>query len=289
MYFSNPKLFTHSTTDLAVVTTPNISEHPRMSLSFANCQINEEATSILYSGVTAQITTGYFFMKFMTSGDGCMYGYPTARYLFRSRHFIRSLHIKFVPENIPSDVRAVHITFRALSRESRATAIHEYNRELCEIVWTNAGKVISRMAGLESLFLYFEHSFCPFGCCRMAEQVVGALQGIRTKANFSLAVTGELDSEELNAIIDGLSYSESENASEMRPINLEDDEREVEDISEDYSEENSDDFSENSSKDDSENDEVDSANEEDSLNADDRDSDNEGEGSDLSDLSIGLD
>lgn len=268
---------------------------PNVALLRTNHQINEEATSILYSGITAQITTGYFFMKFMTSGDVCMYGYPTASHFFPSRHLIRSLRIKFVPENIPSDVRSAHImecwsdaSFRALSRESRATAIHEYNRELCEIVWTNAGKVISQMAGLESLFLDFEHSFCPLGCCRMAEHVVGALQGIRTKANFSLAVTGELESEELNAIIDGLSYSEGENASEMRPINLEDDEREVEDISEDYSE-NSDDFSENSSRDDSETDEVDSGNEEDSLNADDRDSDNEREGGDLSDLSVGLD
>ena len=269
---------------------------PNVALLRANRQINEEATTILYSGVTAQITTGYFFMKFMTSGDVCMYGYPTARRFFPSRHLIRSLRIKFVPENIPSDVRSAHImecwsdaSFRALSRESRATAIHEYNRELCELVWINAGKVISQMAGLESLFLDFELSFCPLGCCRMAEQVVEALQGIRTKANFSLAVTGELESEELNAIIDGLSYSEGEIASEIRPIDLQDDEREVEDSSEDDYEENFDDFSVNSSKDDSENDEVDSGHEEDSLIADDRDSDKEGEGSDLSDLSAGLD
>lgn len=272
---------------------------PNVALLRVNRQINEEATTILYSGVTAQLTTGYFFMKFMTSGDVCMYGYPTASRFFPSRHLIRSLRIKFVPENIPSDVRSAHIlecwsdaSFRALSRESRATAIHEYNRELCEIVWTNAGKAVSQMAGLESLFLDFEHSFCPLGCCRMAEHVVGALQGIRTKANFLLAVTGELESEELKAIIDGLSYSEGEIASEMQPIDLQDDEREAEGSSEDESEESSDDFSENSSKDDSENDEVDGGLEEDSLSADDRDSDNEEAGSDLSDLSdlsVGLD
>lgn len=266
---------------------------PNVALLRVNRQINEEATTILYSGVTAQITTGYFFMKFMTSGDVCMYGYPTARRFFPSRHLIRSLRIKFVPENIPPDVRSTHInecwsdaSFRALSRESRATAIHEYNRELCEIVWTNAGKVVSQMAGLESLFLDFAHSFCPLGCCRMAVHVVGALQGIRTKANFSLAVTGELESEELKAIMDGLSYNGGEIASEMQSVGLQDDEREAEGSFEDDSEENSDDSSENSSKDDSETDEVD---------ADDRDSgdsDNEGAGSDLSDLSdlsVGLD
>lgn len=232
-------------------------------------------------------------MKVMASGDVCMYGYPTASRFFPSRHLIRSLRIKFVPENIPSDVRSAHImecwsdaSFRALSRERRATSIHEYNRELCEIVWANAGKVISMMAGLESLFLDFEHSFCPLGCCRIAEHVVGSLQGIRTKADFSLAVTGELESEELNAIINGLSYSEGENAFEMRPINLEDDDREVEGISEDDFEENSDHFSDDSSKVDSENDEVDSGNQENILSADDRDSNDEGEGSDLS---VGLD
>ena len=213
-----------------------------------------------------------------------MYGYPTASRFFPSRHLIRSLRIKFVPENIPSDVRSAHIlecwsdaSFRALSRESRATAIHEYNRELCEIVWTNAGKVVSLMAGLESLLLDFEHSFCTLGCCRMAEHVVGALQGIRTKANFSLAVTGELESEELKAIMDGLSYSVGKIASEIQPIDLQDDEGEAEGSSEEDSEENSDDSFENSSKDDSESDEVD---------ADDRDSDTERAGSDLS---VGLD
>lgn len=253
---------------------------PNIALLRVNRQINEEATTILYSGVTVQITTGYFFMKFMTSGDVCMYGYPTASRFFPSRHLIRSLRIKFVPENIPSDVRSAHIlecwsdaSFRALSRESRATAIHEYNRELCEIVWNNAGKVISLMAGLESLLLDFEHSFCTLGCCRMAEHVVGALQEIRTKANLSLAVTGELESEELKAIMDGLSYSVGKIASEIQPIDLQDDEREAEGSSEDDSEENSDDSLENNSKDDSESDEVD---------ADDRDSDNEGVGSDLS-------
>lgn len=266
---------------------------PNVAILRVNRQINEEATTILYSGVTAQITTGYFFMKFMTSGDLCMYGYPTANSFFPSRHLIQSLRIKFVPENIPSDVRSAHIlgcwsddSFRALSREGRATAIHEYNRELCEIVWTNAGKVVSQMAGLESLFLDFEHSFCPLGCCRMAEHVVGALQGIRTKANFSLAVTGELHSEELKTIMDGLSYREDEVASEIQSIDLQEDEREEEDSSEDDSEEDFDDYSESSSIDDSENDEVESGHEEDSLSADDRDSDNEGAVSDLSDLSM---
>lgn len=58
----------------------------------------------------------------------------------------------------------------------------------------------------------------------MAEHDVGALQGIRTKANFLLAVTGKLESE-FKSIIDGLSYNEGEIASEMKPIDLQDDER----------------------------------------------------------------
>ena len=72
--------------------------------------------------------------------------------------------------------------------------------------------------------LDFEYSFCPLGCCRMAEQDVGALQGIRTKANFLLAVTGKLESE-LKSIIDGLSYNEGEIASEMKSTDLQHDER----------------------------------------------------------------
>lgn len=268
---------------------------PNVALLRVNRQINEEATTILYSGVTAQITTGYFFTKFMTSGDLCMYDFPTASCFFPSRHLIRSLRIKFIPENIPSDVHSAHIlecwsdeTFRSLSRESRAAAIHDYNRELCEIEWTNAGKVVSQMAGLESLFLDFEHSSCPLGCCTMVEHVVVALQGIRTKANFSLAVTGELQSEELKTIMNGLSYREGEVAAEMQSIDLQEDEREEEASSEDDFEEDCDDYSEDSSEDDSENEEVVSGYEEDSIYADGRDSDNDGAVSDLSDLSAGL-
>lgn len=58
----------------------------------------------------------------------------------------------------------------------------------------------------------------------MAEQDVGALQGIRTKANFLLAVTDKLESE-FKSIIDGLSYNEGEIASEMKPTDLQHDER----------------------------------------------------------------
>lgn len=186
---------------------------PNVALLRVNRQINEEATTILYSFVTVQITTGYFFMKFMTWGEPCLYGYPRPCHFFPSRHLIRSLRIKFVPENLYSDVCSAYIlkcwsddSFRALSRESRATAIHEYNRELSETVWTNAGMVVGQMAGLESLVLDVEYSFCPLGCCRMIEHVVEALQGIRTKENFSLAVTGGIQSEELKTIMDGLSY-----------------------------------------------------------------------------------
>lgn len=54
----------------------------------------------------------------------------------------------------------------------------------------------------------------------MAEHVVGALQGIVTKASFSLAVTGELGSEELKKIMHGLSYREDEAASEIQSHQL---------------------------------------------------------------------
>lgn len=257
---------------------------PNVALLRVNRQINQEATVILYSGVTAQITTGYFFTKFMTSGDVCIYAYPTASRLFPSRHLIRSLCVNFVSENIPSHVRMAHMlgcwsndSSRALSRESfGATAIHQNHRELCEIVWANAGKVISQMAGLESLFLDFGQGFCPLGCCRMAEHVVGALQGIVTKASFSLTVTGELESEELKKIMHGLSYREDEAASEIQSINFLD-------------EDSSDGYSENTSDDDCKNDEVNSGHEEDNLGANSRDSDNEGAVSDLSNLSVGLD
>lgn len=81
----------------------------------------------------------------------------------------------------------------------------------------------------------------------MAEHDVGALQGIRTKANFLLAVTGKLESE-FKSIIDELSYNEGEIASKMKPIDLQDDERVAKGSFEDDSKEDSDDFSENSSK-----------------------------------------
>lgn len=110
----------------------------------------------------------------------------------------------------------------------------------------------------------------------MAEHVVGALQGRVTKASFSLAVTGELGSEELKKIMHGLSYREDEAASKIQSINFLD-------------EDSSDGYSENTSDDDCKNDEVNGGHEEDNLGANSRDSDNEGAVSDLSNLSVGLD
>lgn len=142
-----------------------------------------------------------------------MYGAPTPNRFFKSRGYIRSLRIKFIPEFLPADVRSGHILdcwsdppFRLLSKKQRASAIHRYNRELCQAVWTNTGKVITQMTGLETLYLDIEQSFCPHGCCRMVGHVLRSLQAIRKKAGFTLRVSGELCLEESSMLLKGLSY-----------------------------------------------------------------------------------
>lgn len=142
-----------------------------------------------------------------------MYGSPAASELYPSRHLIRSLRIKFVPEHMPSEVRSGHVmgcwsdpNFQLLSKKQRAQAIHRHNRNVCEAVWTNAGKVITMMRQLKFLSIDLEQVFCPLGCCRMVGHVLQSLRGLRKKEGFTVAVTGELKDEEKRMVLRGLKY-----------------------------------------------------------------------------------
>lgn len=143
-----------------------------------------------------------------------MYGSPSASEVYPSRHLIRSLRIKFVPEHMPSEVRSGHVldcwadpNFQLLSKKQRAQAIHRYNRDVCQAVWTNAGKVIILMRELKFLSMDLEQVFCPLGCCRMVGHVLESLKGLRKKEGFTIEVSGELKEEEKQMILGGLKYS----------------------------------------------------------------------------------
>lgn len=194
---------------------PKYKRHaPAVALLRVNRQINREATPLLYSRVTFRLSTGYLFMKFMALGEVCMYGSPSASEVYPSRHLIRSLRIKFVPEHMPSEVRSGHVldcwadpNFQLLSKKQRAQAIHRYNRDVCQAVWTNAGKVIILMRELKFLSMDLEQVFCPLGCCRMVGHVLRSLKGLRKKEGFTIEVSGELKEEEKQMILGGLKYS----------------------------------------------------------------------------------
>lgn len=187
---------------------------PAVALLRVNRQINQEATPLLYSSVIFSLSTGYLFMKFMARGEVCMYGYPTGSEVYPSRHLIRSLRIKFVPEHMPSDVRSTHVldcwadpSFQLLSKKQRAQAIHHHNRDVCETIWTNAGKVISLMRELKFLSMDLEQALCPLGCCRMVGHVVQSLKGLKKKQGFTISVSGELKYAEKRMVLGGLKYS----------------------------------------------------------------------------------
>ncbi|MCJ1464965.1 hypothetical protein MMC07_003580 [Pseudocyphellaria aurata] len=187
---------------------------PAVALLRVNRQINREATPLLYSRVQFRLSTGYVFMKFMALGEVCMYGSPSAGEMYPSRHLIRSLRIKFVPEHMPTEVRSGHVLdcwadpgFQLLSKKQRARAIHRYNRDVCEAVWTNAGKVVTLMRDLKSFSMDLEQAFCPLGCCRMVGHVLKSLKGLKKKGGFTITVSGELKNQERQMILGGLQYS----------------------------------------------------------------------------------
>lgn len=214
---------------------------PAVALLRVNRQINREATPLLYSRVLFRLSTGYLFMKFMALGEVCMYGSPTGSEIYPSRHLIRSLRIKFVPEHMPSEVRSGHVldcwadpNFQLLSKKQRAQSIHRYNRDVCQAVWTNAGKVITLMRELKFLSMDLEQVFCPLGCCRMVGHVVRSLKGLRKKEGFTITVSGELQEVEKRMVLGGLKYGGQ--AVDDRSINELSEEEEEGDDDEDDSE-----------------------------------------------------
>lgn len=250
---------------------------PAVALLRVNRQINHEATPLLYSRVLFRLSTGYLFMKFMALGEVCMYSSPAANEIYPSRHLIRSLRIKFVPEHMPSEVRSGHVmncwadpNFQLLSKKQRAQAIHRYNREVCQAVWTNAGKVIALMRELRSLSMDLKQVFCPLGCCRMVGHVLRSLKGLRKKEGFTIIVSGELKEEEKRMMLGGLKYRAQavdddpvEELLENIDENEEDEEDEDEDEGdegdedyEDYEDDEDDDEEDEEGEDDKEEDEV---------------------------------
>ncbi|MCJ1428861.1 hypothetical protein MMC29_006772 [Sticta canariensis] len=187
---------------------------PAVALLRVNRQINHEATPLLYGRVTVHLSTGYIFVKFMARGEVCMYGSPTESEIYPSRHLIRSLRIEFVPEHMPSEVRSGHLqdcwadpNFRLLSKRKRTQEIHRYNRDVCQAVWTNAGKVINLMRALKSLTIDFDQVFCPLGCCRMVGHVLKSLGRLRKKKSFTMKISGELQEGEKQMVLGWLKSS----------------------------------------------------------------------------------
>lgn len=187
---------------------------PCISLLRVNKQINAEATEILYSSVTFHLTTGYALMRFMAVGELCMYGTPNSKHVFSSRHLIRSLHLKVVPEYIPNEVHSSRMLecwadpiFQTITKKQRAQIIHQNYREVCQMVWTNAGKVVTEMKGLNLLSIDVEQAFCPSGCCRMVGHVLKSFQGLKKKDGFKITISGELKHEEQEMLLRGLGIS----------------------------------------------------------------------------------
>ena len=153
------------------------------------------------------------FVKFMGLGEMFMHGSPVERDIYPSRHLIRSLRIKFVPEHMPSEIRPGQVqdcwadfNFARLPRRKRTQVLHQYQREVCEAVWTNAGKVINIMRALKSLTIDFSQVFCPLGCCRNVGHVLKSLKELRKKTVFSMKITGELQLGERRQILVWLNY-----------------------------------------------------------------------------------
>lgn len=150
-------------------------------------------------------------MKFMALGEICMYGAPGSKQVFPSRHLIRSLHLKVLPEYMPSEVHSGRMiecwadpNFQHMTKKQRAQINHQYYREVCQAVWTNAGKVITQMEGLNVLSLDVEQAFCPSGCCRMVGHLLRSFRGLRKKEHFHVKISGELKPEEKIMLLKGL-------------------------------------------------------------------------------------
>lgn len=140
-----------------------------------------------------------------------MYGAPGSKQIFPSRHLIRSLHLKVMPEHMPTEVHSGRMLecwadphFQHITKKQRAQIIHQYYREVCQAVWTNAGKVITQMEKLNVLSLNVEQAFCPNGCCRMVGHVLRSFRGFRKKENFNIKISGELKPEEKIMLLKGL-------------------------------------------------------------------------------------
>lgn len=147
-------------------------------------------------------------MRFLNKGDHiCMFQAPTLEFIFPSRHLIRNLQIKFVPEHTPAEFRDqrnvdlwADADFRAKTTSERAQFLHQNDRDLSEMVWFNAGVTIPKLRALKSLTLDIEQCFCPMGCCRMTSQLIASLEGLKTKKGIKLVINGSLLPDEEHTI-----------------------------------------------------------------------------------------
>ena len=190
---------------------------PSVALLLVNRQINTEATPLLYGNVTFHLETGYTFMRFCAFSDHiCMFSHPPEDKLFSTRHQIRSLSFKFVPEMLERGPHASRVrdfwdddSFRIMSTRRKSQQIHTYVKSLSSTVWEQAAEVICDMRGLKKLQLNIDQAFCPQGCCRMVGHVIKALKDLRKKEGFKVTVLGDLNVAEENTVIGGLKYDAS--------------------------------------------------------------------------------
>ena len=126
-----------------------------------------------------------------------MFQAPALEFIFPSRHLIRNLQIKFVPEHTPAEFRDQRnldlwgdADFREKTTSERAQLLHQSDRDLSEMVWFNVGVTIPKLRALKSLTLDIEQCFCPMGCCRMTSQLIASLEGLKTKKGIELVING---------------------------------------------------------------------------------------------------
>ena len=185
-------------------------------------------------------------MRFSSPSDHiCMFTHPNGDKLFPSRHFIRSLTFKFIPEILERGPQASRTrdfweddSFRTMSTRRKAQAIHEYSKSLSETVWEQAAEVISEMRGLQNLKLDIDKVFCPQGCCRLVGHVIKALKGLKKREGLKLTVVGNMLGGEVKKVVEGLKYDASLGDSTEEDHDL--DEDMDEDVEEDSTEEDSD-------------------------------------------------
>ena len=149
----------------------------------------------------------------MAPGAICIYGVPDSIQVFPSRHLIRSLNLQVLPEFLSSEQHSTHMLeywadphFQHVSKGQRAQILHQFYREVCQVVWMNADKVIAQMEGFNVLSLDVEQAFCPNGCCRMVGHVLRSIRNLRKKENFKINVSGELNNEEKIVVLKWLGY-----------------------------------------------------------------------------------